>query len=64
MHSYRPYFKYRFYQQESQYEFDLHIKRGIKAEELIRVYFCWSDNMQKIMIGSMSAHLATVKNGA
>lgn len=44
-----------------QYELDLHIKRGIKAEELIRIYFCWNDEMRKLIIGSMPAHLATVK---
>lgn len=44
-----------------QYELDLHIKRGVKTEELIRIYFCWNDEMQKIIIGSMPSHLATIK---
>ena len=44
-----------------QYILDQHIKRGVRAEELIRIYFCWDDNSQKIIIGSMPEHLATVK---
>ncbi len=46
---------------EKQYVLDLHIKLGIKSEDLIRIYFCWDDNMKKIIIGSMPKHLATVK---
>lgn len=46
-----------------QYLLDQHIKHGIKSEELIRIYFCWDDDLQKIIIGSMPGHLATVKNG-
>lgn len=44
-----------------QYTIDLHIKHGVKSEELIRIYFCWDDELQKIIIGSMPEHLATVK---
>ena len=46
---------------DTQYIIDLHIKHGVKAEELIRIYFCWDDSLQKIIIGSMPEHLATVK---
>ena len=45
-----------------QYTLDLHIKHGIKAEELIRIYFCWDEKTGKIIIGSMPEHLATVRN--
>ena len=45
-----------------QYTLDQHIKRGNQAEELIRVYFCWDDELKKIIIGSMPKHLATIKN--
>ncbi len=44
------------------YLLDQHIKHGIRAEELIRIYFCWDDRNQKVIIGSMPGHLATVKN--
>lgn len=44
------------------YLLDQHIKHGIRAEELIRIYFCWDDRTQKVIIGSMPGHLATVKN--
>lgn len=40
---------------------DLHIKHGVKSEELIRIYFYWDDDLQKLVIGSMPGHLATVK---
>lgn len=45
-----------------QYLLDQHIKRGVHAEELIRIYFCWDDDKGKIIIGSMPEHLATVKS--
>ncbi|MGN1106272.1 MAG: hypothetical protein ACI4RH_06440 [Huintestinicola sp.] len=41
---------------------DQHIKYGIKAQTLIRIYFCWDENTQKIAIGYMPEHLPTVKN--
>ena len=44
-----------------QYILDQHIKRGVRAEQLIRIYFCWDDKSRKIIIGSMPEHLATVK---
>lgn len=46
---------------DTQYIIDLHIKLGVKSEELIRIYFCWDDALNKIIIGSMPEHLATVK---
>lgn len=45
------------------YTLDQHIKHGVHAEELIRIYFCWDEKLRKIIIGSMPEHLATVKNG-
>ena len=47
---------------DEQYILDQHIKHGVRAEELIRIYFCWDDNIQKIIIGSMPQHLPTVKH--
>ncbi len=44
-----------------QYLLDQHIKRGVRAEELIRIYFCWDNKSRKLIIGSMPEHLATVK---
>lgn len=44
-----------------QYILDQHIKRGVRTEALIRIYFCWDDKSKKIIIGSMPEHLATVK---
>lgn len=41
---------------------DQHIKYGIKAQTLIRIYFCWDEDTQKIAIGYMPEHLPTVKN--
>ncbi|WP_028510236.1 hypothetical protein [Ruminococcus sp. NK3A76] len=46
----------------SQYTLDQHIKRGNQSEELIRIYFCWASDLNKIIIGSMPEHLPTVKN--
>ena len=45
------------------YLLDQHIKRGVHAEQLIRIYFCWDDTSKKIIIGSMPEHLPTVRNG-
>ena len=46
-----------------QYTLDLHIKHGRQSEELIRIYFCWDADSEKVIIGSMPEHLATVRNG-
>lgn len=46
---------------DTQYILDLHIKHGVNPEELIRIYFCWDDDLKKLIIGSMPEHLATVK---
>ena len=43
------------------YTLDLHIKSGVKAQQLIRIYFCWDDEMKKVLIGSMPEHLGTAK---
>lgn len=41
---------------------DQHIKYGIKAQTLIRIYFCWDGDNQKIAVGYLPEHLPTVKN--
>ena len=45
------------------YLLDLHIKYGVSAQSLVRVYFCWDDALQKLIIGYMPGHLATVRKG-
>ncbi len=44
------------------YLLDMHIKHGISTSMLIRIYFCWDEQLQKIVIGSMPEHLSTIKN--
>ena len=41
-----------------QYLLDLHIKSGVRAGFLIRIYFC-RDNSGRLIVGSMPEHLAT-----
>lgn len=43
------------------YTLDLHIKNGVSSQVLIRIYFCWSDEAGKVIIGSMPGHLGTSK---
>lgn len=43
------------------YTLDLHIKNGVSSQLLIRIYFCWSDELGKVVIGSMPGHLGTSK---
>lgn len=57
----KPYYTVTYLDQ--QYLLDLHIKRGVSSAELIRIYFCWEDGSQKILIGSMPEHLPTVRQG-
>ena len=45
-----------------QYILDYHIKRGIRAEEMLRIYFFWDEDERRVVIGSMPEHLPTVKN--
>ena len=41
------------------YLLDMHLKYGVSSQVLIRIYFCWDDDKQKIVIGYMPEHLAT-----
>ena len=50
---------YEFTIDGEKYLLDMHIKYGVSSQVLIRIYFCWDDNKQKIMIGYMPEHLAT-----
>ena len=43
------------------YILDMHIKHGVSAACLLRVYFCYDETLQKLIIGSMPEHLATVR---
>jgi len=45
----------------NKYVLDLHIKAGVKSQQLIRIYFCWAEDMNKVLIGSMPEHLRTSK---
>ncbi len=40
-----------------------HIKYGVSAQSLVRVYFCWDDPRGKLIVGYMPGHLATKKKG-
>lgn len=42
------------------YKLDMHIKYGNRAANLIRIYFCRDEDSEKIIVGSMPEHLATV----
>ena len=37
-------------------------KHGIKAKGLARLYFCWNEELQKIVLGYLPSHLPTLKN--
>lgn len=43
------------------YTLDLHIKNGVNSRQLIRIYFCWAENLKKVLIGSMPEHLDAVR---
>ncbi len=43
-----------------QYLLDKHIKYGVSAQALVRIYFCRDDDLKKLIIGYMPGHLATV----
>lgn len=47
----------------AQYLLDQHIKYGVSAQVLLRIYFCWDDALQKLIIGHLPGHLPTVKKG-
>ena len=41
------------------YLLDAHIKYGVNSKVLIRIYFCWDEEAEKVVIGYMPEHLAT-----
>jgi len=41
------------------YLLDMHIKYGVSSSVLVRIYFCFDEKTQKILIGYMPEHLAT-----
>lgn len=47
---------------DRKYLLDMHIKYGIKAKGLARLYFCWNEELQKIVLGYLPSHLPTLKN--
>ena len=47
----------------TQYLLEQHIKYGVSAQVLLRIYFHWEDSLGKIIIGYMPGHLPTVKKG-
>ena len=47
----------------TQYLLDQHIKYGVSAQVLLRIYFCWDEALQKLIIGYLPGHLPTVKKG-
>ncbi len=44
------------------YLLNMHLKYGVKVQELIRIYFCWDDALQKIILGYLPDHLPTLKD--
>ena len=47
----------------TQYLLDQHIKYGVSAQVLLRIYFCWEETLQRLIIGHLPGHLPTVKKG-
>ena len=47
----------------TQYLHDQHIKYGVSAQVLLRVYFCWDEALKKLIFGYLPGHLPTVKKG-
>ena len=43
--------------QDKSYLLDMHIKAGVSAEQLIRIYFCWDKDLDRVLIGYMPDHL-------
>ncbi|MGN1137341.1 MAG: hypothetical protein ACI4SF_14120 [Oscillospiraceae bacterium] len=43
------------------YLLNMHIKYGVNPRMLIRIYFCWDEELKKVIIGHMPSHLATLK---
>lgn len=43
------------------YILDMHIKHGVSAACLLRVYFCYDESLRKLIVGSMPEHLATIR---
>ncbi|MBQ8962091.1 MAG: hypothetical protein IJ071_12915 [Ruminococcus sp.] len=41
------------------YLLDMHIKYGVSAKLLIRIYFCWDEEERRVVIGHMPDHLPT-----
>ncbi|MCR5717548.1 MAG: hypothetical protein K6F80_00745 [Oscillospiraceae bacterium] len=46
-----------------QYLLDQHIKYGVSAQVLVRIYFCWAEDLRQIIVGYLPGHLPTVKKG-
>ena len=44
------------------YLLNMHIKYGVKVQELVRIYFCWDDALQKVILGYLPDHLPTLKD--
>ncbi len=49
--------------QGTQYLMEQHIKYGVSAQALVRIYFHWEESLGKVIIGYMPGHLPTVKKG-
>ena len=40
----------------------MHIKSGVKVQELVRIYFCWDDALQKVILGYLPDNLPPLKD--
>lgn len=42
---------------------DLHLKAGVDSQSLLRIYFFWDEETNRVVIGSMPRHLRILKGG-
>ena len=54
---------YSFTYEDKKCVMDLHIKHGNKSQQLIRVYFCWDEIKERVIIGYLPDHLPTASQG-
>ncbi len=49
--------EYTIQYQQKNYLLEQHIKYGVNSQQLMRIYFCWSEELQRIIIGHLPEHL-------
>lgn len=53
--------EYTIQYQQKNYLLEQHIKYGVNPQQLMRVYFCWSEELQRVIIGHLPEHLPVLK---